>query len=60
MGTTKAQARATEKYQKENTRLLQIRLNFKTDKDILEKLGSVPSKAGYIKELIRKDIASLN
>lgn len=28
-----------------------------TEKDIIEKLNSVPNKAGYIKALIRADIA---
>ena len=54
--TTKAQARATEKYQKENTKLMTIRLNRKTDADIIAKLEQVESKQGYIKDLIRKDL----
>lgn len=29
-----------------------------TEKDIIEKLESVPNKAGYIKNLIRADIAA--
>lgn len=29
-----------------------------TEKDIIEKLESVPNKAGYIKQLIRADIAA--
>ena len=29
-----------------------------TEKDIIEKLESVPNKAGYIKSLIRADIAA--
>jgi hypothetical protein len=37
-----------------------FRLNNKTDADIIEKLESVPSRLGYIKELIRKDIAEEN
>lgn len=28
----------------------------KTDAEIIEKLDSVPNKAGYIRELIRRDI----
>ena len=31
-----------------------------TEKDIIEKLESVPNKAGYIKQLIRADIAASN
>ena len=33
-----------------------IRLNVKHDKDILARLEEVDSKAGYIKELIKRDI----
>lgn len=29
-----------------------------TEKDIIDKLESVPNKAGYIKRLIREDIAA--
>ena len=32
-------------------------LNRKTDADILQKLSEVENKQGYIKDLIRKDIA---
>lgn len=34
-----------------------MNLNHNTDADILAKLSEVTSKQGYIKELIRKDIA---
>ena len=57
MKTTEAQARATKKYQKNNTRMFTIRLNLNTDMDIIEKLEQVESKQGYIKQLIRADIA---
>lgn len=53
---SKAQIKAVNKFNKEKTRCIQIRLNKNTDADILEKLDNVPSKMGYIKELIRKDI----
>ena len=33
-----------------------LKLNLSTDKDILEKLASVPNRQGYIKQLIRDDI----
>ena len=45
-----------ERYKKKNIKQLKIELNLKTDEDILQKLESVPNKAGYIKSLIRKDI----
>jgi hypothetical protein len=58
MKTTEAQARATAKYQKNNTRMFTIRLNLNTDADIIRRLEEVDSKQGYIKELIRKDMAA--
>lgn len=39
-----------------NTKIIPVRLNIDGDKDIIDKLYTVPSKGGYIKELIRKDI----
>lgn len=54
--TTKAQQAASKRYQESNTRLMSIRLNLKTDADIIRRLEEVESKQGYIKELIRKDI----
>lgn len=53
---SKAQIKAVNKFNKEKTRCIQIRLNKNTDADILEKLDNVPSKMGYIKELIRNDL----
>lgn len=56
---TKAQVKASNKYDKENTKNINLRLNKKTDKDILDFLETVePSKMGYIKNLIRNDIRS--
>ena len=54
--SSEAQKAATLKYDKENTVRLSLKLNKTTDADILEKLKSVGSKQGYIKELIRQDI----
>lgn len=54
--TTEAQRRAKKKYNDKNTKLITLRLNLRTDKDIFRKLDEVESKQGYIKELIRKDI----
>jgi len=44
------------RYDAENTRQIKMKLNLKTDADILAKLDSVPNKQGYIKALIRKDL----
>lgn len=49
---------AVAKYNAKNTVQVPIRLNKKTDADILARLDEVPSKMGYVKALIRKDIAS--
>lgn len=49
--------KAQERYDRKNTVQVKMKLNRKTDKDILEKLGSVPNKQGYIKELIRRDLS---
>lgn len=56
---TEAEKRATKKYDKENTVQVLLKLNKKTDKDILYELGTKYSKMGYIKDLIRKDIKSM-
>lgn len=56
MSTREARRRAEKKYQAENTKLLQIRLNFRTDQDILDKLSTEESMSGYVKKLIRDDI----
>ena len=45
-----------ERYDLKNTVQVHLKLNLKTDADILAKLKAVPSKQGYIKELIREDI----
>lgn len=50
------QQKAVKKYNKANTISICVRLNKNTDSDIIDKLNDVPSKMGYIKELIRKDI----
>ena len=45
-----------DRYHKAHTVSLTIRLMKNTEQDILQKLDSVPNKAGYIKALIRADI----
>lgn len=46
-----------QKWVAENTTRIVMNLNHNTDRDVLEKLSRVPSKQGYIKGLIRADIA---
>lgn len=50
---SKAQQRA---YDREMTTTVTMKLNKKTDADILEWLGRQESRQAYLKELIRKDI----
>lgn len=54
---TEAQIKAQKKYDAENTRQVHLKLNRRTDSDVLERLDAVPSKQGYIKRLIREDLA---
>ena len=51
-----SERRAAARYDAVNTTQFKMKLNNKTDADILEKLNSVDNKQGYIKELIRRDI----
>ena len=53
---TKAQKRAQAKYDAKMKAQYIFRLNREKDKDILDRLASVPSKQAYIRELILKDI----
>lgn len=48
--------KAVNKFNKEKTKSVQIRLNMNTDADILAKLDAVDSKMGYIKRMIREDM----
>ena len=54
---TEAQIKAQRRYDAKNTRQVHIKLNIRTDKDVLERLDEVQSKQGYIKRLIREDLA---
>ena len=47
-------------YDKENTTRLNVKLNNTTDQDILDFLTTIPNKQGYIKSLIRSDMAARN
>ena len=53
---TEAQRRANDKYNKEHTTQVLLRLNNRTDEDVIAWLKTLSNKQGYIKELIRKDI----
>lgn len=60
MKTSQAQKKASEKYDKANTKQIKLKLNINTDKDILDKLSSIDNMQGYIKDLIRNDINHLH
>ena len=53
---SEAKIKAQKKYDAENTLQVHLKLNRRTDEDVLEKLDSVPNKQGYIKQLIRADL----
>jgi hypothetical protein len=55
--TSEAQKRAVLKYDAANTKQIHLKLNLQTDADILARLQEVDSIQGYIKRLIRDDIA---
>lgn len=44
------------RYDAKNTKRIVLKLNIKTDADILAKLDVEPNKAGYIKKCIRQDL----
>ena len=54
--TSEAQKRASKKYDAENTTGVYLKLNNKTDSDIIEHLAKQDKKQTYIKELIRQDM----
>ena len=52
---TEAQKRAKAKYNNEKVTKVTIEF-YPTDADLLKKVQEQPSKQGYIKDLIRKDL----
>ena len=54
--TTEAMKAAQKKYDEANTVQVKLKLNRKTDADILNRLAKAESKQGYIKALIRADL----
>lgn len=53
---TEAQKRATMKYDAANTTQVHLKLNNRTDADILAYLAQLDNVQGFIKQLIRADI----
>ena len=56
MTQSNAVKKAVRKYDKENITGLYIKLHKTKDKDIIDKLETVESKQGYIKQCIREDL----
>lgn len=46
-----------KRYDKANTKTYGVKVVITTERDIYEKLEATPNKSGYIKDLIKKDIA---
>lgn len=59
-GLTDAKRKAIRKYDAANTKQIHLKLNLKSDVDILERLAQAAETAegmqGYIKRLIRQDM----
>lgn len=53
-----AESQTKTEWDKSHTAFIGLKLNKNTDAEILAKLASVPSKQGYIKQLIRADLAT--
>jgi hypothetical protein len=53
-----ADSRSKREWDAANTRIITIKLNNKTDADIIARLTTVENRNGYIKQLIRQEIAS--
>lgn len=51
-----SQRKAIAKYDRENTTQFKVKLNNKTDQDIIDHLRKQENKQGYIKRLIRDDM----
>ncbi len=54
--TSEAKKRANARYDETHTKQIKLKLNIKTDADILNKLDRIRNVQGYIKSLIRSDI----
>ena len=52
----KAIAAQQSKYSKEKCRFINVRFHKEYDKDVLDRLDSVPNKTDYLRRLILEDI----
>lgn len=49
-------SKAAYEWDRKNTTMVAMKLQNRTDKDILDLLGSLSNRQGYIKRLIRDDL----
>lgn len=55
---SEAQRKAIVKYDKNNIKRIVLKLNVKTDVDIIQYLNTKNNVNGYLKELVRNDICA--
>ena len=53
---SESQKRSAKKYQKNNTKLISVRVNKKLEPELLKWLESKPSMGGYMLDLVRADM----
>ena len=53
---TESKRKANARYDEKATTQFKMKLNYKTDEDILQRLAEVDNKQGYVKDLIRQDL----
>lgn len=58
MSVKKSQIRAITKYNARHTVPVLVRFNRRTEPELVDKITTVPNKSGYIKSLIKNDIAN--
>lgn len=56
MTASEAQKAAVRRYQQRTTYPVKLKLNIRTDADIIQWLEQQPSKQGAVKRLIKRDI----
>ena len=54
--STEAEKRATRNYERGMVKQYNLRLNRRTDADVIARLEAQASKMGYLKRLVREDI----
>ena len=54
MAATKAAIKAQAKWDKEHTKMISMKLNIETDRDILDRLDQAENRQDYIKRALRQ------